>query len=202
MTGRNASKEEGRYISKAYKATEVVGIYILNIGILIFVLSIGLMFIAAIGENDVTSKQFFKVFPGLLIMCAVFLFIFVKAVKDIKNKRAVRKGNYVLIEGMAERYTPYEVPEVTSYVTEGGAEYSNAGAPVKDGKIIFRANDGTREPKEIPLKYSSCPRGRKLGEFPVFLIILPNGEKFAVTDWNKIRNNQEYAHIKPFMIIC
>lgn len=201
MTGRNASKEERRYISKAYKATEVVGIYILNIGILIFVLSIGLMFIAAIGENDVTSKQFFKVFPGLLIMCAVFLFIFVKAVKDIKKKRAVRKGNYVLIEGMAEKYTPYKVPESTFYVEPGGNEVFNGGSPVKDGKIIFRANDGTREPKEIPLKYSSCPRGRNLGEFPVFLIILPNGEKFAVTDWNKIRNNQEYAHIKPFMII-
>lgn len=201
MTGRNASKEERRYISKAYKATEVVGIYILNIGILIFVLSIGLMFIAAIGENDVTSKQFFKVFPGLLIMCAVFLFIFVKAVKDIKKKRAVRKGNYVLIEGMAEKYTPYKVPESTFYVEPGGNEVFNGGSPVKDGKIIFRANDGTREPKEIPLKCSSCPRGRNLGEFPVFLIILPNGEKFAVTDWNKIRNNQEYAHIKPFMII-
>lgn len=202
MTERSISKEERKYISKAYEATEVVGIYILNICILIFVLSIGLMFIAAIGENDVTSKQFFKVFPGLLLMCALFLFIFVKAVKDIKNKRAVRKGNYVVIEGVAEQYTPYRVPESISYVEPGGNEVSNAGSPVKDGKIIFRANDGTREPKEIPLKYKSCPRGRNLGEFPVFLIILPNGEKFAVTDWNKIRNNQEYAHIKPFMIIC
>lgn len=202
MTGRNASKEERRYISKAYKATEVVGIYILNIGILIFVLSIGILFIASIGENDPSAQQFSKMLPGMLVMCVIFLFMFVKGVKVIKNKRAVRKGNYVLIEGIAEKYTPYKVPESTFYVEPGGNEVSNGGSPVKDGKIIFRANDGTREPKEIPLKYSSCPRGRNLGEFPVFLIILPNGEKFAVTDWDKIRNNQEYAHIKPFMIIC
>lgn len=201
MTERTISKEEKRYISKAYKATEVVGIYILSIGILMFVLSIVLMFIVAIGENDVTSKQFFKVFPSLLLVCVILLFIFVKAVKTIKNKRAVRKGNYVEIEGVAEKYTPYKVPKSTSYVDAGGKDISNADSPVKDGKIISRANDGTREPKEIPLKYRSCPRGRNLGEFPVFLIILPNGEKFAVTDWNKITNNPKYAHIKPFMII-
>lgn len=201
MTERNISDEEKRYISSAYKAKQVVGIYILNIFIIMFVISIVTLFIASRGESDASAQQFSKMMPVLTVICAGLLFIFVKGIREIKNKRAVRKGNYSVIEGMAERYTPFKIPESISYVEAGGKEVTSWGSVIKDGKIIFRSNDGTREQKEIPLKYRSCPNGKNLGEFPVLLIVFPNGEKFAVTDWNKIKNNQEYAHIKPFMLI-
>lgn len=197
---RILSKEEKRYISKAYQATQVFGIYVLNFFIVLFVIAIGLMFIFSLNDNSVSAEQFSKMLPILLLICVGLIVVFVKGVKVCGNKKAVRKGKYVVVEGVAEKYTPYKVPETISYVDAGGKDVSSGYSPIMDGKIIFRDNNGIKELGWIPLKYKSCPRGMNLGEFPVLLIKLSQEEKFAVTDWNKIRSNPEYAHIKPFML--
>lgn len=201
MTERILSKEEKKYISKAYGATQVFGIYFLNLFILIFVISIGILYIASINENDAVAAQLSKMFPVLVLVCVLFLYIFIKGVRLCKNKNAVKRGRYIVVEGVAEQYVPYKISGGGKSSLLSNGEYIHENVSMTDGKIIFCDNDGTKESDWIPLKYKTCPKGTNLGEFPVLLIKLTNGEKFAVTDWNKIKNNSKYTHIKPFMIL-
>lgn len=198
MAERKPSKEERQYISKAYKASQVFAIYILDFFSIGYFLMVGAMLVFP--KSDLEAQQISKLMPTLLIMAVLLGLALVKEAAVLRNKKAVRKGNYAVIEGMATQYMPYKVPEVTAMETHHERIVSG-NDPIKDGKIKFCANDGTQELDWIILKYKSCPKGNNLGSFPVLLIKLQNGVKFAVTDWNKIKNNAEYAHVKPFMIL-
>lgn len=202
MAERMTSQEERIYIGKAYDTSSVFGIYLFNLFIMVFIGTVVAMFIASRNETDLAAQRFHEMFPALLAVCAGFLILFIRGVRILHNKRAIKKGNFTIIEGMAEKYIPYKISGGgSSLPSDNGTYMARETVTFRNGKIIFRANNGRKESDWITLKYRSCPKGSNLGEFPVLLIILPNGKKFAVTDWDRIRNNPQYAHIKPFMIL-
>lgn len=102
----------------------------------------------------------------------------------------------MVIEGMAVEYIPYRIVEEKKEVNH---RYITIGITIVDGEIIFCPDGGSKGSDWIKLKYPCCPKGKDVGEFPVLLIKVDNGEEFAVTNWAKIRNNSDYAHIRPFM---
>lgn len=200
MEQRVPSEQEAKYINKAYGVNDIFARYLLNLFIILFLVIIVVLFCASLNQTDAAAQAFSKAGGMLGIVSIGLIFVLIKNTNTIHNKRAVKNRKYVVIEGIAEKYMPYKVSESGTGVQDG-ERYSGSYSSVADGKIVFVSNSGEKELKQIPLKYKSCPKGKNLAGFPVLLIKLPNNFKFAVTDWNKIKNNPEYANIKPFVII-
>ncbi len=202
MSERILSKEERKYISRAYGGTKVFGLYVLCAGFLVSVIVMLTLIITFQFDDSAAAKEFNSGAGGMLLVCVIFVFLFLLCIRDINKKKAVKKGRYSVKEGMAEEYMPYSISggEESAFPADNGGERTTASVSMKDGEIFFRGNDGVKKLDWIPLKYRSCPKGKNLGEFPVLLIETDNGETFAVTDWRRIRENPAYAHIKPFML--
>ena len=73
---------------------------------MVFIGTVVAMFIASRNETDLAAQRFHEMFPALLAVCAGLLILFIRGVKILHNKRAIKKGNFTIIEGMAEKYIP------------------------------------------------------------------------------------------------
>lgn len=199
MIGRKPKQKEKEYISKMYKTSQVSGLYVLNFFIILTVLLMGAICLF-VENNGGVKVGISKLTSQILFLCLFLLVIFARGNIVMRNKTAVKAGKYEIVEGMAVQYIPYKISDSGAYKVSNGQRTVKTYNAIIDGKIIFRSNIESQITDWIDLKYKSCPKGKNLGEFPVLLIRLQNGIEFAVTDWDKIRNNPQYAHIKPFMV--
>lgn len=185
MQGRRATEKEHKYIKKVLNAYEARPSKISKI--ILFIICIMIIFVIVV-QMKYSPETNISPLVGCLVLFGGMAVI---ASGNAKEKNAINAGRYMLYEGLAYDFVPYELIETRNPTAKEPYDLS-----VSNGKIRFVYDEDPSKQILIELPYKSCPGSVIYSQFPALLIVLEDGSMFAIPDWEKINHDDNYIEMR------